>query len=121
MQLVGTDAFPQTILVPATSGISLNLVGPPTLRRVDGLQVQVIGELAGTRFTVHSFQVESANGQPAIDGRLVLDGGAYFIVSQDGTRHQIVSPSPNLRAHVGGRVWVAGPSDREPVSYGIIE
>lgn len=121
IQLVGTDAFPQVILVPSVSGISLKLIGPPTLRRVDGLQVQLVGRLAGDQFTVQSFQVVSANGQPAVDGRLVLDGGSFFIVSQDGVRHRIIEPSPNLRAHLGGRVWVSGPSDREPVAYGIIE
>lgn len=121
IQLVGTDAFPQVILIPATSGLTLKLIGPPTLRRVDGLQVQVVGQMAGDKFTVQSFEVVSANGQPAIDGRLVLDGGSFYIVSQDGARHLIVEPSPNLRAHVGGRVWVSGPSDREPVAYGIIE
>ena len=120
-QLVGTDAFPQVVLVPATSGITLTLIGPPILRRVDGLQVQVVGQLAGDKFTVQSFTVLSANGQPATDGRLVLDGGVYFLVTQDGVRHPLVAPSPNLRAHVGGRVWVSGPLDREAIAYGIIE
>jgi hypothetical protein len=121
IQLVGTDAFPQVILVPEMSGISLKLIGPPALQRVDGLQVQLAGQLAGDKFTVRSFQVIAANGQPAIDGRLVLDGGMFYIVTQDGERHRLIEPSPNLRAHLGARVWVSGPSDREPVAYGVIE
>jgi hypothetical protein len=121
LQLVGTDAFPRVILVPAVSGLTLNLIGPPILRRVDGLQVQVAGRLAGEQFYVKSFMVLSANGQQATDGHLIVDGGVYYLVTQDGARHQLVNPPPNLRGHVGGRVWVSGPLDREPIAYGIIQ
>ena len=121
VQIVGTDPFPSTVIIPATSGISLRLIGPPSLQRVNGLQVQVVGQLAGERFTVRSFTVMSANGQPATDGRLVLDGDTVYIVTQDGVRHALVDPSPNLRARIGQRVWVSGPLDREPIAYGFIE
>lgn len=121
IQIVGTEPFPSTVIIPATSGISLRLTGPPALQRVNGLQVQIVGRLAGEQFTVRSFTVLSANGQPATDGRLVLDGGTLYIVTQDGTRHALVDPSPNLRARVGQRVWVSGPLDREPIAYGFIE
>jgi hypothetical protein len=36
-------------------------------------------------------------------------------------RHALVNPSPNLRAHVGARVWVSGSLDQEPIAYGIIQ
>lgn len=121
IQIVGTDPFPRTVILPANAGIPMRLIGPPPLQRLDGLQVQVVGQVAGEQFTVKSFQVLSANGQPATDGRLAMDGGTLYIVTQDGVRHPLVNPSPNLRARVGQRVWVSGPLDREPIAYGYIE
>ena len=121
IQIVGTDPFPRTVIVPANSGISLRLVGPPALQHVNGLGVQVVGQRAGDQFTVKSFTVVSANGQPATDGRLLKDGDTLYIVTEDGVRHALVSPSPNLRARVGQRVWVSGPLDREAIAYGFIE
>jgi hypothetical protein len=120
IQIVGTDPFPRTVIIPGYSGLPLRLIGPPTLQRLDGLQVQVVGQRAGDQFTVKSFLVLSANGQPATDGKLVMDGGTLYIVTEDGERHALVNPSPNLRARVGQRVWVSGPLDREPIAYGFI-
>ena len=121
IQIVGSDPFPRTVILPANSGISLRLIGPPTLQHVNGLEVQIVGQRAGDLFTVKSFTVVSANGQPATDGRLVQDGDTLYIVTEDGGRHALVSPSPNLRSRVGQRVWVSGPLDREPIAYGFIE
>lgn len=121
IQIVGSDPFPHTVILPANSGVSLRLVGPPTLQRVNGLGVQIVGQLAGDQFTVKSFTVLSANGQQATDGRLVKDGDTLSIVTEDGQRHALVNPSPNLRARVGQRVWVSGPLDRQPIAYGFIE
>ncbi len=121
LQIVGTDALPRTVLVPDDGTLSVTLVGPPALRRLGGLGVEIEGTRAGSQFTVQRFTVVSANGLEATDGRLVDDGGTLSIVTADGVRHALVRPSSNLRAHVGGRVWVSGPLDREPVAYGIIE
>lgn len=121
IQIVGSDPFPRTVILPASSGISLRLIGPPSLQHVNGLGVRVVGQRAGEQFTVQSFTVLSANGQPATDGRLVKDGDTIFIVTQDGVRHPLVYPSPNLRDRIGQRVWVSGPLDREPIAYGFIE
>jgi hypothetical protein len=121
VQLVGTDPFPRTVILPANSGVPLRLLGPPTLQRVNGLEVQVVGQRAGDQLTVQSFIVVSANGQPATDGRLVIEAGTLYLVTEDGLRHALVNPSPNLRSRVGQRVWVSGPLDREPIAYGFIE
>jgi hypothetical protein len=121
IQIVGSDPFPRTVILPENSGISLRLVGPPSLQHLSGLGVQIVGQRAGEQFTVKSFTVVSANGQPATDGRLVKDGDTLYIVTEDGVRHALVNPSPNLRARVGQRVWVSGPLDREAIAYGFIE
>jgi hypothetical protein len=121
VHLVGVEALPKVTLAPDAGGEALTLVGPPTLKRVDGLRVAAVGRLAGTELSVERFTVVAANGVPATDGRLVADGAVLYLVTADGERHALVRPSPNLWAHAGGRVWVSGPLDREPVAYGIIE
>lgn len=121
VEIVGTDPFPRTVILPANAGLPLRLLGPPALQRVNGLEVQIVGQRAGDQFTVKSFTVVSANGQPATDGRLVMDSGTLYIVTEDGVRHALVNPSPNLRTRIGQRVWVSGPLDREPIAYGYIQ
>lgn len=121
VHVVGVEALPKVTLAPDGGGKALTLVGPAALKRVDGLEVAVIGRLADTELSVEQFTVVAANGVPATDGRLVADGAVLYLVTADGERHPLVRPSPNLWAHAGGRVWVSGPLDREAVAYGIIE
>jgi hypothetical protein len=126
VRLVGTDSSSQVILVPTFGGLPVKLIGLSTLRSVEGLRVQVVGTQASDRrwpdrMTVRLFTVVAAHGQPTIDGTVAEDGGTLYVVTADGVRHALVRPSPNLRAHVGARVWVSGPLDREPSAYGIIE
>jgi hypothetical protein len=121
VRVVGVEALPKITLAPDGGGEALTLVGPAALKRVDGLGVAVIGRLAGTELRVERFTVVAANGLPATDGRLVADGAVLYLVTVDGQRHPLVRPSPSLWAHAGGRVWVSGALEREPVAYGIIE
>lgn len=121
VRVVGVEALPRVTLVPDGGGAALTLVGPPALKRVDGLKVAVSGRLAGSELSVERFTVVAANGVPATDGRLVADGAVLYLVTADGQRYPLVRPSPSLWAHAGGRAWVSGPLDREPVAYGIIE
>jgi hypothetical protein len=121
VQLVGSEPFPRVVLIPDNGALPLTLIGPPTPRRVDGLDVSVVGRIAGSKLFVTRFAVVAANGAPATDGRLVADGDTLYIVTADGVRHALVNPSPNLRANVGRRVWVSGPLDQEPIAYGVIE
>lgn len=121
VQLVGVDALPTVVLLPDDGTAALTLVGPSSLRHVDGLHVSIVGVRAGTRLTVQRFTVIAANGAAATDGRLVAFGDTLYIITAGGARHVLVSPSRSLWAHLGQRVWVSGPLDREPLAYGMIE
>lgn len=121
VQVVGVQASPRIMLVRDGGGGSLTLVGRPSLAKVDGLRVAVVGTLEGSKLSVTRFTVLEANGVPATDGRLVADGDDLYLETVDQVRHRLVQPSPKLRAQVGHRVWVSGPLDREPVAYGFIE
>ena len=121
VQIVGVAAGPKVTLVPADGGSVLTLTGPASLRNLDGLGVSVVGWRKGAELRVTRFAVVTANGVPATDGRLVADERTLYLETADRVRHRLVAPSPRLWEHVGGRVWVSGPLDREPVAYGIIE
>jgi hypothetical protein len=117
----GVQAFPKITLLGDSGARSVALEGPETLARVAGLRVAVFGRRTDDKFVVKRFGVLAANGVPATDGRLVAEGDALALETADGVRHQLSRPSPGLQQHVGHRVWVAGPLDQEPVSYGVIE
>lgn len=121
VQLTGVGAFPRVVLVRDDGRGALTLIGPPWLGRVNGLRIAVVGALSGSELNVKQFTVVAANGLPATDGRLVADGATLYLETADRVRHRLVRPSPNLRAHIGARVWVSGPLDQEPVAYGVIE
>jgi hypothetical protein len=91
------------------------------LRHVNGLVILATGTRHDRFLTVQSFKVISANDVPATDGKLVASGDTLILVTDDGIRHALVHPSPALHAEVGGRIWVSGPLDKEPVAYGLID
>jgi hypothetical protein len=121
VRVVGVDALPQVVLAPDDKSAAITLDGAPSLRRVAGLRVAVVGERTGTHLTVRRFTVLAANGVPATDGILAADRTSIVLITADGTRHPLVNPPPALRANLGHRAWVSGPLDHEVIAYGIIE
>lgn len=117
----GVQAFPRITLLGDSGARSATLEGPETLARVAGLRIAVYGTRRDDTFVVKQFRVLAANGVPATDGRLVAEGDGLALETVDGARHPLARPSPGLRQYVGQRVWVAGPLDQEPVSYGVID
>lgn len=121
VRITGVDALPRVTLAFDDGTPSVTLVGAPSLRQVAGLRVSVVGARAGSQMTVSRFTVVAANGVPATDGVLSIDGTALILTTADGRRHTLVSPSPALRAAAGHRVWVSGPLTAPPVAYGVID
>jgi hypothetical protein len=100
------------------TGPNARLVG-----RASGAEVWVSGRRgADGSLSVEAFAVRSVDGIPAHDGTLVQgDGDQLVLVTADGARHVLVRPPAGLRQHVGGRVWVSGALDKEPLSFGVIQ
>jgi hypothetical protein len=121
VRVVGTDAFPQVVLITGDASPAVTLDGPGALRHLAGLRIAAVGERSNARLLVQRFTVLSANGVPATDGTVAADGNALMLVTADGMRHRLLFPPPLLRANVGHRAWISGPLDREPVAFGIIE
>jgi len=116
-----TGAEPATQLMLRTArGAVVRLDGERSLlRRFAGLEVMVRGAGGTGAFGVREVRVRASNGVPAVDGVLDRRGGAYVLVTREGTL-----PLPHLpdalRRMVGGRVWLAGPLDRPPESFGVL-
>ena len=86
-----------------------------------GAIVEVTGTVDLTNvFVVDAFAVRVVGGQPAVDGILVAVNGGYALRLVDGTLRALVDPPAGLIGYLGCRVWVAGPSDRAPVAFGVI-
>jgi hypothetical protein len=111
-----------SIVLQTRAGATRSLCGArEPLRTVAGLEVAVWGAAnAQGQFCVHRFAVRSANGVPAVDGILAREGRAFALVMGDGTRLPIARLPDALRSSVGARVWLAGPLDRAPDSFGVI-
>jgi hypothetical protein len=100
------------------------------LRQVVGLDIEVRGTpMSGTAahgappgtpvLDVESFIVKAADGEPAHDGIVVVDGDAVWLFAQG--EHLWAPALPQaLRTLPGARAWVAGPLDRQPSAWGII-
>jgi len=126
--IVGAAPVPQVVLRPAGGGADVELVGAQrdALARVAGAEVSVVGRrtrgtASASALEVASFAVTAVDGQPAVDGRLEREGGQLVLITADGRRIRLVQPPAALQDLVGGRVWVAGPLDREPQAFGLIE
>ena len=126
--VVGAAPVTRVVLRPAGGGADIELVGAQrdALARVAGAEVRVAGRhtrgtASAPALEVASFAVTAVDGQPAVDGRLEREGGQLVLVTADGRRIRLVQPPAALADLVGGRVWVAGPLDREPQAFGLIE
>jgi hypothetical protein len=118
--VVGAD--PMTRVVLRTGDGRLDLEGPEAdrLRRVNGLGVRVDGRIDGAAMTVTGFRVREADGLPAADGILELDGDAAVLVTAAGERLRYTPVPSALRARAGERVWIAGAVGGEPQAWGVI-
>ena len=126
--IVGADPLTRVMLRPSGGGSEVELVGPQreALARVAGAEVVAVGRPApgttpGPALETVSFTVTAVDGQPAVDGRLEREPGGLVLVTPDGRRIRLVRPPAALEAWVGARVWIAGPPDREPQAFGMIE
>jgi hypothetical protein len=82
-------------------------------------------------FEVADFVVQMVGGAPVLDGilvavydtklqtedRMVL---GYALQLTRGDTVELKDPSTDLLAHIGERVWVAGPIEGPPTAFGVI-
>ncbi len=121
--IVGADPATEVVLRPRAGGPDMVLSHPDqeSLNRLSGLEVWVEGTKIGARhFVVLRFAVRGADGISALDGTLAQEGDRVVLVTADGRRLALAESPVALRHQIGARVWISGPLDRAPNSFGII-
>jgi hypothetical protein len=122
------------IVLNTNDGLEIPLAGAATalLARVNDAGVEVRGwwNADGT-FAVDDFVVQMVGGEPVLDGvlipvydtKLFTEDRAvigYALQLTRGDTVELKEPSTDLLAHVGERLWVAGPIDGPPTAFGVI-
>ena len=84
-----------------------------------GVDVLVIGRRSPSSFRVEHFTALNVAGSPVVDGVLRSDGGRLAL---ETTRGAILlgNPPSALRGMIGARIWIGGPLDTGPNTYGVI-
>ena len=89
------------------------------LSRLGGVEVLVIGTRIGDRFHVDRFAALSVAGAPVVDGILRADRGRLLLETAQG-RMTLGNPPSALRNLIKARVWIGGPLDSGPNTFGVI-
>ena len=89
------------------------------LSRLGGVEVLVIGEREPKLFRVTRFTAVNVAGSPVVDGFVRNDGDRLVLETTHGPI-PLGNPPTALRSLLGARVWVGGPLDKGPNSYGVI-
>lgn len=121
VSITGT-AFEQGIVLRSGESVTYLSAGAPdsaALSRIGGVEVRVTGRRTPSLFRVDHFTALSVAGAPVTDGIVRNDGGRLVLETVRG-RIPLGNPPAALRNLVDARVWVGGPLDRGPNSYGII-
>jgi hypothetical protein len=116
------SAFDQHVVLRSegrSTTLSATAADSAALSRLGGLEIVVRGHAEGTVFRAVSFTVKRLNGSAVLDGVLRADGPRIVMDTANG-RVVLGNPPAALRAMIGARVWIAGPPDTGPNSYGVI-
>ena len=72
-------------------------------------------------FNATRYAVRAADGIPTVDGLLRADGARFFLELATGERRALRDVPAVLRRRVGARIFWAGPLDRAPSAYGVLQ
>jgi hypothetical protein len=88
------------------------------LSRIGGAEVVVYGT-EGRRFQLSTFIVKSVSAVAVVDGVLLREGARYALLTRNGMR-ALGNPPTAFDSLVGARIWIGGPLETGPNSYGVI-
>lgn len=118
------------LVVRGADGVAcaLQMTTPPSFEGLDVTLWGVRDRTAATLLpdvactvTVARYAVRAVDGVAATDGVLRAQGDAYALETADGKRRPLRAVPATMRAHVGARIYWAGPLDRAPEAYGVLE
>ena len=79
----------------------------------------VRGRSEASTFLVASFTVQRVEGTPVVDGVITRDG-EHLVLLTATRRIRLGNPPAAFQGMIGARVWVGGPLDTGPNTYGVI-
>jgi hypothetical protein len=121
VSITGT-AFEQHLVLRSgnsTTPLSAATSDSAALSRLGGVEVLVIGRRAPNVFRVERFTAVSVAGSPVVDGWVRNDGGRLVLETTHGPL-PLGNPPTALRGMIGARIWIGGPLDTGPNTYGVI-
>ena len=122
VSITGT-AFEQRIVLRANGQVIIPLLAATSdsaaLSRMGGVQVRVVGRWAQQSFRVESFTAVDVAGSPVVDGFVRMVGDRLVLETTHGTI-PLGNPPTALRSMIGARLWIGGPLDKGPNTYGVI-
>lgn len=131
---VGADPASRLLLLPiSANGTALALEPSPLsseLAAAEGLEITVSGTRTTERdlqaapggaliFRVHTFMVRASDGIEAHDGILRHIDDRWYL-ERGRTRIPLVAVPAALTRHAGARVFLVGPLNRAPDSFGVL-
>ena len=121
VSITGTSFERQVVLRSGDNAIYLSAAPPDSaaLFRLGGVEVLVKGKRTPNLFRVERFAALNVAGSPVVDGVLRNDGGRLMLETTHG-RIGLGNPPNALRSMIGARIWIGGPLDTGPNTYGII-
>lgn len=119
--VTGTAFDQHLVLQAAGRSTTLGAVAADSaaLTRLGGVEVMVFGHGDGAVFRVTRFEARRVSGAPVVDGVIRLEGERVELETAGG-RVALGNPPDALKGMGGARVWVGGPMDVGPNSYGVI-
>jgi hypothetical protein len=122
VSITGT-AFEQHIVL-RSGQVVIPLSAAPSdsaaLSRMGGVQVEVVGRWGpGLSFLVERFTAVDVAESPVVDGFVRKEGDRLVLETTHG-RIPLGNPPTALRGMIGARVWIGGPLDKGPNTYGVI-
>ncbi len=123
VRVAGNTPFEQVLIEPDVASDAVEVRGEyrDELRHLSGATVRASGSFSGEhRFEVSGYEILKIAGQEPFVGVLDLREGDLLVRSVDGEVKQIRSPSAELVALAGAKVWVILDSNGAMKGYGVI-
>ena len=115
-------AFEQHLVLrsgDSATRLSAAITDSAAMSRMGGVEVLVIGRRAPNLFRVERFTAVNVAGSPVVDGFVRLDGSRLVLETTHGPI-PLGNPPSALRGMIGARIWIGGPLDKGPNTYGVI-
>jgi len=121
VSITGTSFQQQIVLRSGNTATALSAAASDSaaLSRLGGVEVLVVGRKSDNHFRVAHFTALSVTGSPVIDG-IVRNYGDRVVVETARGPLPLGNPPSGLRGLSGARVWVGGPLNTGPNTYGVI-